>query len=575
MKREAIKFTNNENYYPLSVHRQAGGTWINHEVARFYEGSYGGNINAEVASEGLKKQADSAGGVGGGSLGNSIMTTVPQMYLPEFASPDRLFFPTEKKQAMKYWRYFYSLDPVCGNVIDMYSDMLLSDVELAGVDDKDMLDTYYASLEDTQALNLFKWMVVGYMVDGEVLPHLVWDEEESYWSYLGFQDPINVNVIDVPFIGEEPYAELHIPDAVRKILLDPNPRYERFRKGVPTEMLDAVMQNRGIPLNTEENVTFIPRKLTPYDVRGISVFSRIWRVLMYEDAVFNATIQTARRHAAPVKVVKLGNPATGWIPGPEHAEKLKQLLAAVETDPQAWLLYHYGISFEAWGTTDRVMTIGKEWDTIERIKLIALGVSKAFLTGEVTYASAEKGMQIFLARLQAMRTFFETKWWYPRFFGVMARKNEWVRPTAAEVSHRVKTRRAKRELVADRRYMVPRMVWQKSLDPQSKQDLVRLYGEVKDRLGLKISRSEVAANLGLDWEEEEIKSRQEDKRLVELDKEYGPAQPEAQEGGAGGMGGGAMGGPAAPPAGEEAAPEELGGPVAPPPGEEAPAPEGT
>jgi len=79
------------------------------------------------------KKADVFGGVSGiGSTGPSVSVTVPQMYIPEFASPDRLFYPSDPKTAMKYWRFFYGLDPVCGNIIDMYAEMMQSDVELVG-----------------------------------------------------------------------------------------------------------------------------------------------------------------------------------------------------------------------------------------------------------------------------------------------------------------------------------------------------------------------------------------------------------------------------------------------------------
>jgi len=646
VKKSGLKFDNKENYFPMIIRTSGNKDWITEEVTRFYEGT----------QEGISKSGQIIGG-GTSAVSPNISVTVPQPYIPEFASPDRLFFPSNVKEAMKYWRFFYALDPVCGNIIDMYSEMLLSDAELSGEGfDSEIRDICYQALEDTEALGQFRWLIVGYMVDGEVIPHLIWDENQGHWIYLGFQDPMNVIVEDVPFIGVDPYVELEISDKVRNMLTNPDPKFERFRKNVPEEFLELIMMGRNIPLNTEENVTFIPRRLSPYDVRGVSIFSRIWRVLMYEDAIFNASLATARRHAGPLKIAKLGNPATGWIPGPEHEDKLRSLLAIAETDPHAWLIYHYGLNMEAFGTTERVMTIDKNWDVIERIKLIAFGTSKAFLTGEVTYASsyvdsnitmfdkstksigdvkigdkvidrfgnvkevtdvlvypspdemmeitlvddkkltitdnhklpvgenglkiradeitdtdylyspledkyikvksvskvkvdksvnpevysltvkdtesyildgiasynsAEKGLQIFLSRLNGMRSFFERRWWYPRFFKVMAEKNDWIMPTEAEVKHRVKTKRSRRELEEGNRYIIPKIVWSKSLDPQSKGDLVRLYGEIKEKFGVNVSRTEASATVGLNWKEEEEKWREENKVLRELEEKYG------------------------------------------------------
>ena len=551
--KKPLTFKNRENYFPMLVRGENVQSSIQKDVFQFYEKRYGSESLEGFAVTGSSKEAAFGSGVGPISSGAPVAVTVPQPYIPEFASPDRLFFPTDPKEAMKYWRYFYALDPVCGNVIDMYAEMLMSDMELAGEGVEDEIkEACYLALDETNALSKSKWLTTGLLVDGEVVPHLIWDEDKGRWSYMGFQDPLNLRVFDIPFANTEPYIEMMISDDVRQILRNPDPKFDRFRENVPEEFLELIYQGKGVPLDTEENVTFIPRKLSAYDMRGISIFSRLWRILIYEDAIFNASIQTARRHAAPVKVVKLGDPAKGWIPGVEHEEKLRKLLAVAETDPHAWLVYHYGVQFEAWGTTDRVMGISREWDIIERIKLIALGVSRAFLHGEVTYASAEKGLQIFLDRLQGLRTFFETSWWYPRFFGVMAMKNDWIEPTEAEIAHRVRTRRSKVELIRDNRYIVPTMVWSKTLDGQKKDDLVRAYGDISERFGIHVSRSEVSATVGLDWEEQERKYREENKQIEEMDKELGPAEavPEAE-----GMG---VGAPAGAPGGIGPAPSPIG-----------------
>jgi hypothetical protein len=213
------------------------------------------------------------------------------------------------------------------------------------------------------------------------------------------------------------------------------------------------------------------------------------------------------------------------------------------------------------------MTVSKEYDFIERVKLTALGVSKAFVHGEVTYSSAEKGLQIFLERLKGMRSFFENVWWYPRFFGVMAQKNNWIKPTQAELSHKVRTKRSKLELFNDRRYIVPSLVWAKSLDSQSNIEKVRVLMDLKARLGINVSRTDTLAAMGLNWEEQENKYREEDKIAAEIAKEHGvtPVQKKP-EGGAAGFG--MPGGEELPGVGTITPPAEMGGETA--PGETAP-----
>jgi hypothetical protein len=288
----------------------------------------------------------------------------------------------------------------------------------------------------------------------------------------------------------------------------------------------------------------------------------MWRVLMLEDAIFNATIQTARRHAAPIKVAKLGNAATGWIPPPEQEKRLLELLAQAEQDPNAWLVYHYGIAFETIGTTDRALNVSKEWDILERIKLVAMGISKSFLHGEVSYASSATGLQVFLQRLKSLRLFFEQKWLYPKFFKPIAEINGWIKPKPSEVMHRFRVKRSKRELEEQNAYIMPKIVWDKSLDPQVSMDLINAMAALEG-IGVKFSKTSKMATVGYSFEEETKKIHREN----EFEKEYLPAITMPQQQDTGGPGGGApMGGGGGMPPDMGAPPGMEGGDGPAPPG---------
>jgi hypothetical protein len=115
---------------------------------------------------------------------------------------------------------------------------------------------------------------------------------------------------------------------------------------------------------------------------------------MVEDAVYSSTIASFRRAANPLKVIKQGDANTGWIPDPSTESELLRMLAQAELDPHAYLVTHYGVNFEQWGGSERAITLSREHDTIEKVKLMALGLSKSFMTGEVTYASSMQDAEI-------------------------------------------------------------------------------------------------------------------------------------------------------------------------------------
>lgn len=318
-----------------------------------------------------------------GTDGGDYMFTLPMPYQPEFASPERVQYPIDRAQQNRYWRLFYKLDPVISNVIDLFGDIISSEFSIEGEGvDGDIKDVYETMTDNTKVISMFSYFIREFLVMGEVFPHLIFDKNKGLWTGLIFHNPDQIKVIDSPFIEMEPLVEF-VPDASLKALINSkNPQIQKYISNLPAEVTQAISSRRNITLDTSLNVTFLARKLHPYDVRGTSILTRLYRILMYEDAISNASIATARRHAGPLKIVKLGDKELNWVPEKEYEDKILQLLSVAEQDPHAVLVVPWFVQFEAFGTTDRMLTIRNEWDVIERIKLTALGVSQGFLHGE-------------------------------------------------------------------------------------------------------------------------------------------------------------------------------------------------
>jgi hypothetical protein len=337
----------------------------------------------------------------------------------------------------------------------------------------------------------------------------------------------------------EPIMQFIPDDRLRQVLMSDHYLTKQLRDSIPSDLINRLVSRQNIELNPV-SATLIARKLHPYDTRGTSIISRMWRILMYEDAIFNASIATARRHAGPIKIAKLGNPQTGWIPDETHEQRLLELLAQAELDVNAWIVYHYGVQFEMIGTTDRVMTIDRHWDIIERVKLVAMGLSKAFVHGEVTYASAAAGLTVFLQRLKALREYIEDVWLYPKYFRQIAIMNSWIKPSKAEVSHRVKVRRSYREVLDDNRYIVPKFRWQRTLDPAVNQEVITAI-QALEGIGVHVSDTNKFAAAGMDFETDLMQQVQDAKlkqRIMEQHPEVAPILAPPPEGGPPAAGGG-------------------------------------
>jgi hypothetical protein len=486
----------------------------------------------------------------GTGLDSNTYMTQQRPYQPEYESPDRQNYPVHRILANRYFRLFWKLDPVIGNCIEMYSDLPWGNFELTGEGvTGEIKDRYEHMCEVTKLRSMLPYFIREYLIVGECAPHLFFDDSEGIWTYIALHNPDQLEVIDSPFIRMDPIVEFVPDDKLRQVLTSNHPMLKNVREQMPDEVLSRLMSRQNIPLSPL-NFTFIPRKLHPYDTRGTSLLSRMWRILMYEDAIFNASIATARRHAGPLKIAKLGDAATGYIPPPDQERRLLELLAQAELDVNAWLVYHYAINFEMVGTTDRIMSIDKHWELIERVKLVAMGVSKAFLHGEVTYASAASGLTVFLQRLKALRDFFESEWIYPKFFKTVAKINNWVKPNPADHAQKRASEgpfiRTSQKSLRDgeERLIVPKIEWERALDPKIDQEKITAMSNLSSSLGIRFSKQSAFATVGKDYEEEVQQLIAESEMEQNLIQKYPQlaqllAPPAAGPGGGGGGGAGA------------------------------------
>jgi len=270
--------------------------------------------------------------------GGSAMYHMQRPYMPGVESPDRVQYPKTRQEANRAWRLFHETDPIFGTAVDMYAEMLVSDFDISVGDEKsrEIRDTLEYMCQVSHLMDRLRYIIKEYLVMGEAIPHCFFDDSLGIWTYIAMHNPDYIDVVDAPVVNMDPIINFVPDEELRRMLADGSPEAREFRSRLPAEFVSKIMARQKIrlsPLNT----TFIARKLHPYQVRGTSLASRMWRIFMVEDAVYNSTIATYRRHAAPVKVLKLGDPATGWIPAPGAESKLLEMLNRAEVDPQCFV----------------------------------------------------------------------------------------------------------------------------------------------------------------------------------------------------------------------------------------------
>jgi hypothetical protein len=496
-----------------------------------------------IAPHAHRRQAQALPGAYASQGDAQSVVTNQRPYMPEFDSPERQWLPTNRGQMNRYARMFYKLDPVVGTVLDMICDLPWGEFTLSGPEiDGSIKSAMETAVQETDLLAKLPYLLREFFVTGEAIPHLYFDSSNGIWNHLHLHNPDQIEVLHAPFIPMEPVMQFKPDPDLRKVVVSQDPMIQEVRAQMPATVINSILDGSNIPLSPV-NVTLLARKMHDYDVRGTSILTRLWRVFAYEDAIFNAAIATARRQAGPLKVAKMGDAGSGYIPPPEQEAKLLRLIAQQEIDVNAWLVWNYAVQFELVGVQERVMPITQHYPLIEQIKLAALGVNKAFINGEASFSSAAAGLTVFLQRLKALREMVVNRWILPKFFGVMALANDWVKTTEAERADGVRIKRSSKELLDQGRYITPKLEWKKTLDPNIESERIQAI-QTLEQIGCKFSRRTKMSLVGVDSEDERkqvIAEAKEDSALIASDPQIAQmigAAPAPEEGGGGGMGGG-------------------------------------
>lgn len=434
-----------------------------------------------------------------GSGNSASLFTAQTPFLPEWSHPANHNFPTQRRQANAYWRLFYKMDPLIAAVIDMLASLPWSDVQFTGEGvDGEIREVMEYSWSKTKMLSKLPELTKEWHVTGEAIAHLHFDDSQGAFTYLAVHNPDNINVVYSPFIDMDPILEFVPDEKLRHIAISTHPALAKVRESMPPDLVSMLRANQNIPLHPS-NVTFIARKQHDYDLRGTSILARLWQLYYSEYPMWAAFAATARRGATPMKVALLGDPATHQYATPAEERRFKELVAQLESDPQGWLVWNGQAKFDMVGNADRLMSINTHYDLFERMKLTAMGVSKAFIAGESSYQSAAAGLTIFMQRLLALRNMFVNEWILPKFFLPLAKANDWRKPDKASKGQ-FKFKRASADPAYG--YIMPELKWAKALDSQADKDLLDVMGVLEERLGVRISDQKKFACIGLDAAEE-------------------------------------------------------------------------
>lgn len=533
------------------------------EQGKFMEGSgartYSNGLTSASNATFIVKNAQLAGPstAGGyrGAAGNSIKQT-PEIYSPLWLNSN-LNLPRDKATINAWSRSFYALNPFVHNAINLHSTYPISKLNIK-CPNKEVENFFNEMIEELDLMNLCCQIAQEYYLLGEAFIYTELDESKGKWSRALIQNP-DYMIVKRTVVNDEPLIMLRPDENLRRIVFSNKPGDIEQKKQLNQYIVESVKRGENIPLDNF-HVSFLARKISPYEIRGTGLLVGIFRDLMLYDKFRECKYVQADQMVNPMTLVKVGN--ADYKPTVADLEAIREMFESAEYDKDFKLFTHDGVTVERVGYGGGIYDIsGDITQTIKNI-YIGLQVPSVLMDGgsDTTYANGGVAFDLLKQR-------------YMQFRNMMA---DWLKrkifAPIAKIQNFYEYKDGRKQLI------IPEVDWNHmSLFDAS--DYIGTLKELSAAQGEgqlpRVSIHTLYRSLGLDYEDEMRKLRKEQIQHVVATKELealktmnlnalrsitdedeiveAAAEPAAPEGGAG----------AAP--SEPSLPGEMGGAGLPPP----------
>lgn len=457
---------------------------------------------------------------------NSAEITIgnPTFYQPLFQSTN-LLLPRDRRERNEWCRHFYRTEPIVATALDLHTEFPISDLNNVCSDPyiKKFFD--YLAFEKLDIVNLLLEIGLEYWKLGDVFPFGQFNESEGLWEGFTLLNPDYVNV-NTSIFAKEQQIELIPDDQVTNIIAGgPSGQFGDLYRQFPEDIVIAVKQGKNISLDSRL-VSHIAHKASPYESWGLPLMMRCFKTLIYKDKLRQAQDAIANRHIMPLRVAKIGTPGEP-MPTQDDIDAFRDILAQGEDDPNFFLVYHYGLSFDYVGSTGKILPLNTEFDFIQNELMTGLGITQAMLNGDgSTYSTAQVGAEALARRYASYRLRLES-WIRKKVYRPISEVQGFYKPKNGTIAIKNMSPREIRRAVSNKEMelIVPKLLWQQQ-DLTSNQTAMNFIQSLRDK-GL-VSMTTVLPLLSLDPETE--KRNLENERGTVFDENAPKTGPLIQEG---------------------------------------------
>ena len=449
-----------------------------------------------------------------GDISDTIRTPI-QFLDPAYFDPILFFIQHRDRKELNFrLRYYYEYDEYIGPLIDLHSTFPLSDFKVQCADAS--IQRQYEDLKDRiELLTLLQDISKDYWMLGESFPYGRWNDSEKTWDFFSLIPPEKVELRS-SYITPNPIIVLQVDDQLKKLVNSGDEVDQTIVRMMDADVVEKMKSQNYIVLPPWQ-VTHFAKKTSRTDLRGTSVLKRALKALLYKDKLRLLQFTVVDRFMSPIKIWKLGNPQTGWIPNKAHFEMLRQLLVSASNDPDFNIIFHHGLTTEFIDQKSKVENLIPHLDWCNKMIMAALFSNEALMSGSgVTYANANVSVRVLMHRYMVHRSQLELFVNNKIFMPVAKARGYWIPDTTGNKGP--STNINGKYKILD----MPKMRWSKLNlidDTSQKQFIMRLYekGTIPHRLIADI----------FDLEENDLRHQLDEEQSTVVDPLYVKARQDA------------------------------------------------
>lgn len=476
------------------------------------------------------------------------------------------FVPEDDKVLRRLYRQMYYSDSVIGPGIDMLSTFPFSKFHLAGISDVKRLEKFASSVDMLDVATLFPSLSIDYLIFGQFVSSLNWNPGKKIYDAL---IPFNLDFLtfqSVPIYGVDPAVTVQLPPDLIRVIQGRGKDVPQALKDninrIPSDLLQGMTSKRGVTLDPE-HLVYIARPGPVGDTINNSILKRLLPVWLMEKALARGTLDQVWKRQRGILHAQVGE--EDWVPNAGDYQQIQEMILAADHDPTgAVMVTRSGINISEIRRGDDFWRWDMIADQAQRTKLIGLGLTEAFITGDATIADMEGAVNVTLAHFEAYRNMLTKAIFYDKIFPTIAIQNNFKRRNddyrtvtsrAAEIAayremdlaafmcsreseawhEGIKYDPFTREVTAEfaasspsvyntdlSQYTIPRVVWSSTLDSDTREGAVEKL-QALEQIGIPIPLRTYAAAAGQD-PQELLNERDADLKFAKLFMEWRKAR---------------------------------------------------